>query len=526
MAGKNSRKITKYPQNINNINIGMVFFVAVAIYILISVILYLKRDHIIVYQVMEGALSTNNSYKAIALRSEKIVTAENAGYVYYFAPEGRRVAVNSQVYTVDESGQLLEYLKSQGAEEVALTDESMEEVRSQIVDFSASFDEKNFYTVYDFKSLLDGTVQKLSNESVLQNIESLNSSSSTRQSIKNSTAQTTGIVVYSIDGYENLTLDAMSADKFDESKYEKHQLINNTLVKAGDPVYKVCDNEEWSVVIQVKDEEQAKALEAEQYVKVKFIKNQDESMGKVSWFTNADGDTFVQLSFTNSMITFCRDRFLDIELITKDDTGLKIPNSSIVEKSFFIVPEDFVTINPEKNAEVLRDKYDEQGNKTSERIVLSIYGESDDETEYYIDTDVLRAGDVLIKQDSTELYTVSKMHTLLGVYNINKGYADFKQIEVLYQNDEYSIVKSYTNYGLNVYDYIVLDAEAVDKDAAKNSQGNAGSSSTGNSITNETADEPQEVYEDSAESEASVIDEAETGSSEANASEGETTGEQ
>ena len=86
MAGKNSRKITKYPQNINNINIGMVFFVAVAIYILISVIIYLKRDHIIGYQVMEGALSTNNSYKAIALRSEKIVTAENAGYVYYFAP--------------------------------------------------------------------------------------------------------------------------------------------------------------------------------------------------------------------------------------------------------------------------------------------------------------------------------------------------------------------------------------------------------------------------------------------------------
>ena len=50
---------------------------------------------------------------------------------------------------------------------------------------------------------------------------------------------------------------------------------------------------------------------------------------------------------------------------------------------------------------------------------------------------------------------------LIGVYNINKGYADFKQIQILYQNDEYSIVKSNTEYGLNVYDYIALNAEAV-----------------------------------------------------------------
>ena len=50
---------------------------------------------------------------------------------------------------------------------------------------------------------------------------------------------------------------------------------------------------------------------------------------------------------------------------------------------------------------------------------------------------------------------------MIGVYNINKGYADFKQISILYQNDEYAIVKSNTVYGLNVYDYIVLDASTV-----------------------------------------------------------------
>ena len=43
---------------------------------------------------------------------------------------------------------------------------------------------------------------------------------------------------------------------------------------------------------------------------------------------------------------------------------------------------------------------------------------------------------------------MSKRATLIGVYNMNKGYADFKQINIMYQNDEYSIVEANTRYGL------------------------------------------------------------------------------
>ena len=90
----------------------------------------------------------------------------------------------------------------------------------------------------------------------------------------------------------------------------------------------------------------------------------------------------------------------------------------------------------------------------------TVYEET--ETEYYLDDTVLRSGSYLIKPDSTEKYAVSRMGSLIGVYNINKGYADFKQIIILENNEEYSIVKSNTTYGLNVYDYIVLDAETVE----------------------------------------------------------------
>ena len=483
MANSGNSKVTKYPKNINNINIGMVFFAVMAIYIIISVITYFRRDHIVGYEVMEGALSTNNIYDAVAVRDEKIIESDTAGYVNYFATEGGRVAVGNLVYTVDESGQLLDYLKSQGSEEVSLSEEDLAELRTQIVNFDSSFDPLNFHTVYDFKVSLDGTVQKLSNSSVLSNIQSLNANSGTLQSINYKFAPDTGIVVYSTDGYEDLTLEKMNSAVFDNSTYEKHQLINNTLVKAGDPVYKLCTSEEWSVIIEEDDEKKVQELVDLEYVKVRFIKNQDESWGKVSAYTNADGESFVQLTFTNSMITFCRDRFLNIELITEDDTGLKIPNSAIVDKNFYLVPKDYVIKNNDNSTGVLRVKYDEQGNETSEIVGVSIYNET--ETDYYIDTDTLRSGDTLIKTDSNDRYTVSKTDSLIGVYNINKGYADFRQISILYQNEDYSIVRSNTTYGLNVYDYIVLDSTTVDANA-KSAQESSSASEESSIISEET----------------------------------------
>ena len=162
------------------------------------------------------------------------------------------------------------------------------------------------------------------------------------------------------------------------------------------------------------------------------------------------------------MVTFTSDRYLDIELILNDEVGLKIPNSSIVEKEFFLIDEDFVITSGDSGSEgVIRQCYLEDGTISSEFVETDVYSYDSEEKVYYLDASVLNAGDVLYKTDSQETYTVSKRASLIGVYNMNKGYADFKEIMILYQNDEYAIVKANTRYGLNVYDYIVLEADSV-----------------------------------------------------------------
>lgn len=456
MADQN-RKITKYRRPLN-LNIGMLIFATIFIYVVICVIMYFQAQHIVGYSVKEGSLTSNTIYKGIALRSEEIITSTDAGYVNYFAREGERAAYGNLIYTIDETGKLSDYIKSNESGENTLSDSDLSELKTEIVSFAGNFDCRDFSSVYNFKYNVEGTVMKLANYNILENVDALNGASGTAL-INYCYAPDSGIVIYSTDGYEDLTLQDITKEHFEQDAYEKTHLVNNELIAKGDPVYKLSTSEDWSIVIPVEADLAAQLEEAE-YIKVRFLKNQYTAWGQVTTNTNEAGDTFASLTFTNSMITFCTDRFVDIELLLEDESGLKIPNSAIVEKEFFIVPKEYVTLGGNSgNSGVLLETYDENGNATTEFVETSIYEET--ETEYYLDDTVLRAGNYLIKPDSTDKYAVSKTGTLIGVYNINKGYADFKQIIILYQNDEYSIVKSNTAYGLNVYDYIVLDASTV-----------------------------------------------------------------
>ncbi len=460
MAQKNpsNNKVTRYRKPLN-INIGMIIFGVVFVYIIICVFTYFTDKHIVGYEVTKGSLSTNNIYKGIALREESIFYSNSAGYINYYAREGERVAYNDLVYTVDETGKLSDYINSAALGENALSDEDLSELKTEISGFVNTFSKDKFASVYDFKYGVKGTVLKLANISLLENADSLGNGSSL---ITYGNSASTGIVIYSVDGFEEKTPETLTTEDFEAKDYNKSQLVSNELVAAQDAVYKLATNDNWMIVIQT-DEEKAKELLEEDYVKVRFLKNQDTAWGKVSTYTTADGQSLVGLSFSNSMVTFCTERYIDIELILEEDSGLKIPNSSIVEKQFYLIPEEYVTQGG-KNDEygVMRETYLEDGTQSTEFIETTVYNEEDGT--YYLDDSALRIGDRLIKPDSTESYTISKQGSLIGVYNINKGYADFKQIVILYQNDEYAIVQSNTAYGLNVYDYIVLDASTVNED--------------------------------------------------------------
>ena len=80
---------------------------------------------------------------------------------------------------------------------------------------------------------------------------------------------------------------------------------------------------------------------------------------------------------------------------------------------------------------------------------------------YYVDKGAFKEGDAIVNQETGERYIIGETDTLEGVYCINKGYAVFRRIEVLDQNEEYAIVSRNTTYGLYRYDHIVKNADKV-----------------------------------------------------------------
>jgi len=460
LSNQNSGKVRQYKKPVN-INLGMIFFGVIFIYILICVFTYFTTKHVAGYQVKKGSLFVNNIYTGLALRDETIINSPYSGYLNYYIREGSRIGSNKMVCTVDEGGRLQDIMDEQSMGENSLSEKALSELRDDIIDFAKDFNPQNFNNIYDFKYTIEGNVLKQANENILQNLEKLNRSGDSGL-INICNAPTSGIVVYSYDGYEDFQPAAINSEILKKEGYEKTQLISNKLVSNGDPIYKLVTDETWSLIIET-DAERADLLVEEEYVQVKFLKNQTISWAEVNLITNGEGAHFIQLEFNNSMITFCTDRFVEIELLLEEEEGLKVPNSAIVQKEFYIVPEEYVNKHGE-NGEygVLKQVYDEDGNRKQNFVPITIYNKED--TNYYIDSPELEMGDVLQKPDSNVSTSIQNKGSLVGVYNKNKGYADFKQIQILYQNEEYSIIKSNTEYGLIEYDYIVLDAEAVSED--------------------------------------------------------------
>lgn len=440
--------------------IEFLIFGSMIVYLIVVVVSYLNSEKIRGYEIKMGSLSETKTYTGIAIREEEILTTPYTGYINYYVREGERVSTRDTVYSIDESGKLAGLLNTGELGENSYTDDELSEFRSEIIQYDRGFDKKDFGSVYDFKYDIEGAVIKLVNIDMYQSMETLNSSSLGGM-VNMCTAGKTGYVVYNTDGYEAISAQDITSADFDMAEYEKHRINNNDLVEANSTVAKLITDEEWSLVIQV-DEERAQALEEAEYVKIKFLKTQESSWASVTILRKDDG-IYAVLGFNNSCSTFCTERYVEIELVINDEEGLKIPNSAIVEKEFYIIPAEYMSKGGANgNYGVSKEFFDENGNVVYQFVETTVY--NSDENEFYVDNENLSVGDYICKPDSAEKMAISKSGTLIGVYNMNKGYADFKQITILYQNDEYAIVSSNTKYGLTVYDRIVLDASSVNTD--------------------------------------------------------------
>ena len=172
MAKKKNKKVVRYRRPLN-INVGMIIFFIIFIYLVFSVYTYLKREKIQFYEVVDGGIVNNRIYNGLILREEQVRTADRSGYINYYLREGKRASVGSRIYSLDETGNLEALLKENAEEGSSLSDDSLSDLKKQLTSFVLSFQNQDFGTIYDARISLDASVMEYSSFSTLDQLDKL-----------------------------------------------------------------------------------------------------------------------------------------------------------------------------------------------------------------------------------------------------------------------------------------------------------------------------------------------------------------
>ena len=436
------------------LNIGTFMFGILFLYMIICLIMYLTSPHVTAYEVTAGPLSGNYKYTAIALKSEKIVYSTSAGSINYYARENSKVGVGNAIYSVGASLNNQSGVTSEATDDNSSVDFSA--FHTIASSFSTAYSAMDYQDVYNFKADAQTAIFEIYSQNQMDSAANYSGQNLV-------TADTDGIVVYSVDGMEDKTVDDIRLSDFAKTNYKRTNLRMKESVSANDPVYKLITSEEWSLIIPL-DTKTATELADSTTVRFTFLEDKSTFNADFSIIQNEDG-FFGKLDISNSVIRFAGDRFIDIELQINKASGLKIPNSAIAEKTFYRIPKEFVSVNENNENEIslIKETYDTDGSAITKYITATVYDKTD--TDYYVDTGLFEEGDYVLMKDSSKRYQVSDTKSLIGVYNINKGYAVFREITIIDENEEYCIVESNSSYGLSQYDHIALDASTVKEDA-------------------------------------------------------------
>ncbi|MCD8150348.1 MAG: hypothetical protein LUE92_12495 [Clostridiales bacterium] len=466
---KKQKNVLHYKKTFH-INIAVIIFGLVLIYFLVYFFQFLTSKHVSIYEVQKGQIMETSVYTGLILREETVSYSDVTGQINYYSKEADKAGYNDLICSIDSEGSVAEEITAAGLDGTSLTKEELLDIEDIVSEYTANYSDTQFYNVYSFKENLNSNVQESLYLAALEEL-SRETDSGTFSLIR---AETDGILAFYTDGYEDVTPDNFSADLYQPSSYQKNNLKSNTIVSSGQALYKTVTDENWYIMIPLDEEETAyyQTLMGEDsdsfVIQVTFRKDEAQAYATASLRTY-DSESFLQLAMNSSMIRYISDRYIEVELGDETQTGLKIPNSSIIQKEFLLIPSDYISQGDNSSSQgVIRISSGENSDGNTEFVSTDIYY-TDEESGYcYVPADDLSLGDVIQKTDSAEQYTIAETGELSGVYNVNKGYAVYKRIEILTSNEEYTIVETGTSYGLSLYDRIALDGTSISEGAFVN----------------------------------------------------------
>ena len=231
MAGNTQSSNIKVYQKKKHLNIGIIIFGVIFIYLVVTVLMYLTEKHISVYEVREGSILKDNSYTGLAIRNETVIRSEDNGYVNYFVSAGSKVGAKTQIYSL--SDHKLQFEAKSGKSQ-KLTSVEQNNIRQKTQTFCENYSDESFGDVYTLKSNISSVLDGKSNQNRQTQLAALTDADT--DGLHVFSADSDGIICYYVDGFEKTTADDVTPDMLSKEGYRKKEQKNNTRIKSGTPV--------------------------------------------------------------------------------------------------------------------------------------------------------------------------------------------------------------------------------------------------------------------------------------------------
>ena len=445
------------------LNIGNAIFIIIFIYVLIRIFMSMQKETLSIYEVQNSYIDTNISTTALIVREEKLINADSSGYVSYYVRDGEKIGKDKTVYTIDETGSVYEKIKDKDSDALTMSQDALSEVRTRIANFENYFDYSNYSEIYNFRYDIENAVLELTNEALIEQLTSLDDAATNVSTYKKVNTTESGIITYYKDGYESFNINNFKASDVDKGNYKKTTLKTGEIINAGEPVYKLVTSENWYLVAPLTKEEK-RALNDKQTVRIN-IHNSSKNITCNFRLDEVDDKYFIIIALNQQMVNYINDRFIDIVILMDQKNGLKIPNSSITEKDIYKIPKEFLSKGSDSVDEDFLNvkQLDEQGEVTIKQVKPVIYKTEEDIC--YVDPNNFSDTDVIVNTENNETLALSQAmkDKLQGVFCVNQGTAAFRYIDIVYQDDEYTIVRANVDYSIAWYDRIVLNQSMVEE---------------------------------------------------------------
>jgi len=461
------------------------FFVAVSIFLIRSLIAFATTPEIPVERIRMGSIDNIQLIEGIIIRDETVYTAEWDGVMQFYVRRYDRVRPGTTVGSI------------QNIEAVAEARQSLSQVeeRFMLIQDSRRSISNVDPAVQDINRQLQNTIDnRLSNHINLNmsDVFSLRDDISQSVNVRNQmivsdnlglrpeldvsygrymghlgdnlraiTVEKGGILAPVVDGLESsLNFDNMYNLTREQTRQyiDFDRLIPSRDVNSGDDVFKIVNSNRWYIAAYLPND-LVEGILRESNLRTLFVEGRRPLAVQVHHISHGFQESFVIFRSTAYMIDFLDTRNLSFRMTDVVQQGLRIANSAIAELDFLAIPHCVVHGEQGQHYVIRVLGYE------TFRIPIDIRERDDNYVYVSVEHDYLSLGNTLRERENlAATRTISRVETIKGVFRADTGLATFVPIVLSEEGvtgGVYSILDPIYNPRLREHNHIVTNASLV-----------------------------------------------------------------